>query len=149
MSTSNSNSSSSGRNAGGVPMLERLNGYGLDGLRSPVRGIEVADYLLGFTDPANCNIQAYLPRNNNRVIIDPAATRPATTHNELADFVDSFDLEQYGIGKGTRVALILPNGPELAVCLISIISGWCAAPINASGPTHEIMVIGVKMLSHM
>ena len=121
-----------------IPMLQRLNNYGESGLKSPVRGEEIADDLMTKLPPDQCNLFSFLPRTNSIAIIDPTDARPTTTHNELRQFVQNFDLEQYGIGKGCRVALILPNGPDLAVCLISVISTHCAAPINATGPAHEI-----------
>ena len=121
-----------------IPMLQRLNNYGENGLKTPVRGEEIADDLMTICPPDQCTLLSFLPTTDDIAIIDPSGLRPTTTHNELRDFVKNFDLEQYGIGKGCRVALILPNGPDLAVCLISVISTHCAAPINATGPAHEI-----------
>ena len=37
-----------------------------------------------------------------------------------------------------RVSTIIPNGPELAVALISVLTRWCAAPINPSITKDEI-----------
>ena len=37
-----------------------------------------------------------------------------------------------------RVSLVIPNGPELAVALVSVLSRWCVAPINASKTREEI-----------
>ena len=119
-SSSNSNSSSSCSSSSSkltsssrsyVPMLERLAGYGQEGLRSPVRGVEVAKDLVGLSDPSACNLQAYLPHSDSRVIIDPAGIRASTTHNELASFVDKFDLQQYGVGESMNEYLqcIVPS----------------------------------------
>jgi acyl-CoA synthetase (AMP-forming)/AMP-acid ligase II len=40
--------------------------------------------------------------------------------------------------EGSRVALLLPNGPELAVAVVAVVSRWCAAPINPTNTREEI-----------
>ena len=40
--------------------------------------------------------------------------------------------------EGCRVATLLPNGPELAVTMLSVVSRWCAAPINPTNSWQEI-----------
>jgi acyl-CoA synthetase (AMP-forming)/AMP-acid ligase II/acyl carrier protein len=45
---------------------------------------------------------------------------------------------QYGLPHGSRIGILLPNGPELAVCLVSVISNWCAVPINPQSTAIEI-----------
>lgn len=37
------------------------------------------------------------------------------------------------------MAIVLPNGPELAVCVMSVISRWCAVPIAANFSTPELI----------
>ena len=64
--------------------------------------------------------------------------RTYLSHNKLKEFVINFDLVQFGIPYGTRVAILLPNGPELAVCLISVISRWCAVPLNPTITVGEL-----------
>ena len=39
-------------------------------------------------------------------------------------------LNQLGIGRNDRVAIVLPNGPELASAFLSIASAATAAPLN-------------------
>lgn len=39
-------------------------------------------------------------------------------------------LAELGIGRGHRVALVLPNGPELAAAFLAVASHACAAPLN-------------------
>jgi len=120
-----------------VPMLDRLDGYGMNGLRSPIRGEDVAKKIF-IGSPNECDLISFLPRSQGKAIVDPVDINMSTTHEELAAFVEEFDIRRFGISHGCRVALILPNGPLLAVCLICTISRWCAAPINATGPAHEI-----------
>ena len=40
------------------------------------------------------------------------------------------DLNQVGISRGDRVAVVLPNGPEMAVCLLAVAMGASCAPLN-------------------
>ena len=39
-------------------------------------------------------------------------------------------LRRFGVGPADRVAIVLPNGPELALCFLSIASAAVAAPLN-------------------
>jgi acyl-CoA synthetase (AMP-forming)/AMP-acid ligase II/acyl carrier protein/acetyltransferase-like isoleucine patch superfamily enzyme len=57
----------------------------------------------------------------------------------LRRFITSeFNLEHFGLPHGSRIGILLPNGPELAVCLVSVISNWCAVPINPQSTVIEI-----------
>lgn len=47
-------------------------------------------------------------------------------------------LRQMGIGRADRVAMVLDNGPELAVCFLAIASGCTAAPLNPAYKADEI-----------
>ena len=116
-------------------MIEKLAGYGCDGIRTPIRGLDIAQLI------DNGNLADFLPNTSSIAIMDPVpvGARTATTHAELRHFiVNEFDLSRFGVGEGCRVAVLLPNGPEIAVCILSLISRWCAAPINATNTMHEI-----------
>ncbi|MDO9384637.1 MAG: acyl--CoA ligase [Hyphomicrobiaceae bacterium] len=52
-------------------------------------------------------------------------TRTITTLNEL------------GIGRSDRVAIVLPNGPEMATAFVAIACGSTAAPLNPAYRTDE------------
>jgi oxalate---CoA ligase len=39
-------------------------------------------------------------------------------------------LRQAGLGPGDRTAIVLPNGPEMALVLLAAMSAGCAAPLN-------------------
>src|ERR1700677_3969632 len=39
-------------------------------------------------------------------------------------------LNAIGIGRGDRVAIVLPNGPEMATAFLSIAAGAASAPLN-------------------
>jgi acyl-CoA synthetase (AMP-forming)/AMP-acid ligase II len=47
------------------------------------------------------------------------------------------DLNAIGIGRGDRVALVLPNGPEAAAAFVSIACGATAAPLNPAYKAEE------------
>ncbi len=39
-------------------------------------------------------------------------------------------LNAFGVGRGDRVAIVLPNGPEMAAAFVAIAAGAVAAPLN-------------------
>ena len=80
-----------------------------------------------------------LPGTSAVAVQEPGGDRVALTHKALYTFVSKeFDLQKFGLPPGARVAIILPNGPELAVCVISVMSQWCAVPINPQSTSAEI-----------
>jgi acyl-CoA synthetase (AMP-forming)/AMP-acid ligase II len=58
--------------------------------------------------------------------------RPDLTHGALRAFADETvaRLNQLGIGRGDRVGIVLPNGPEMATAFLSIACGATTAPLN-------------------
>ena len=61
------------------------------------------------------------------------------THARLRQFIaDEFDLAQYGIGRGDRVALLMPNGPELALAFVAVLTYASCAPLNPASTTAEL-----------
>jgi acyl-CoA synthetase (AMP-forming)/AMP-acid ligase II len=46
-------------------------------------------------------------------------------------------LNQLGIGRSDRVAIVLPNGPEMATAFVAIACGATAAPLNPAYRTDE------------
>src|SRR5690349_5493728 len=42
-----------------------------------------------------------------------------------------------GIGPGDRVAIVLPNGPEMAVCFLAVAGVATAAPLNPAFRRNE------------
>jgi acyl-CoA synthetase (AMP-forming)/AMP-acid ligase II len=46
-------------------------------------------------------------------------------------------LNRFGIGRGDRVAIVLPNGPELAAAFVAIACGATTAPLNPAYRTDE------------
>jgi len=65
--------------------------------------------------------------------------RPALRYRELRAQVTSTvaELNGLGIGRNDRVAIVLPNGPEMAAAFISIASGATTAPLNPAYKKDE------------
>ncbi len=68
-----------------------------------------------------------------------APGRPWLTHDGLRGLVTRTiaDLNRMGIGRGDRVAIVLPNGPEMAAAFVAIGAGATTAPLNPAYKTHE------------
>ncbi|RUO99972.1 acyl--CoA ligase [Hyphomicrobium sp.] len=52
----------------------------------------------------------------------------AAFRNLVAHTIDQ--LNSFGIGRGDRVAIVLPNGPEMATSFVAVASAATAAPLN-------------------
>ena len=63
-----------------------------------------------------------------------APGRPALSHQGLRDLAASTVamLNARGIGRGDRVAIVLPNGPEMAAAFLCVAAGASTAPLNPS-----------------
>jgi len=61
-----------------------------------------------------------------------APDRRDQTHAELAAFIESTRsrLRALGIGRGDRVAIVLPNGPEMAAAFVAVAGAATTAPLN-------------------
>jgi oxalate---CoA ligase len=68
-----------------------------------------------------------------------APQRTAMTHKGLRDLAQRTvsSLNAMGIGRGDRVAIVLPNGPEMASAFIAIAAGATTAPLNPAYRTEE------------
>ena len=68
-----------------------------------------------------------------------APDRPWLSHGVLnglaAATVEA--LNRMGIGRNDRVAIVLPNGPEMAACFVAVASGATTAPLNPAYKTEE------------
>jgi oxalate---CoA ligase len=68
-----------------------------------------------------------------------APGRPWLTHGGLRALVSRTvaDLNRMGIGRGDRVAIVLPNGPEMAASFVAVAAGATTAPLNPAYKTDE------------
>ena len=62
------------------------------------------------------------------------------THAETKSFVHDFGnvLHAFGVRRGHRVALVLPNGSELALALLAVSQWASCVPLNANSGPQEI-----------
>jgi amino acid adenylation domain-containing protein len=69
-----------------------------------------------------------------------APDRPPMTYGSLMNHVARgvHTLNDLGIGRGDRVAMVLPNGPEMSVAFMTISSCASAAPLNPSYLADEL-----------
>ena len=68
-----------------------------------------------------------------------APDRPPLTYQGLREQIDYVvrTLNTFGISRSDRVAIVLPNGPEMAAAFLSIAAGATSAPLNPSYPAAE------------
>ena len=81
-----------------------------------------------------------------------APNRPDLTYARLRRHVEATvaALNERGIGRGDRVAIVLPNGPEMASAFVAIAAGAATAPLNPAyrQPEFEFYLsdLGAKAL---
>jgi amino acid adenylation domain-containing protein len=68
-----------------------------------------------------------------------APGRPTLTYGHLRRQVQEgiSTLNRLGFGRHDRIALVLPNGPEMAVAFLSVAAGAIAAPLNPAYRAQE------------
>lgn len=84
-------------------------------------------------------------------------TRNPLTHGRIQAFILNElgpSLHGMGLGRGSRIALVLPNGPELALALLGLAHWASCVPLNANGALSELkkdlqaaevsMVVGIQ-----
>ncbi|MFC1716317.1 AMP-binding protein, partial [Candidatus Poribacteria bacterium] len=76
-------------------------------------------------------IEAQADRNPDAVAI-LAPDRAPLTYSQLLTHVEDTigTLGAMGIGRNDRVAIVLPNGPEMATAFLAVASGATSAPLN-------------------
>jgi acyl-CoA synthetase (AMP-forming)/AMP-acid ligase II/serine acetyltransferase len=104
-----------------------------------IDGNEVADAILPNFPSLSSAIPAdYFAGKNGILSIDG---RTPLTHYRIREFIMANlgpALHGMGYGRGHRIALVLPNGPELALAILAV-SNWASCvPLNAYGATIEL-----------
>src|SRR5688572_10292993 len=68
-----------------------------------------------------------------------APGREALHYSGLLEQIDQIinGLNESGIGRNDRVAIVMPNGPEMAVTFLAVIATATAAPLNPHYRTDE------------
>lgn len=104
-----------------------------------ISGNEVANSILpNFPDLCSALPADYFANRPALLGIDK---RKPVTHARVRDFIlKEFGpaLHQLGYGRGHRIALVLPNGPELGLAILCIAHWASCLPLNANGATSEL-----------
>ncbi|MGM9514748.1 acyl--CoA ligase [Roseateles sp. DB2] len=68
-----------------------------------------------------------------------APGRPALSHGALRALIERSvqQLNAWGMGRNERVAIVLPNGPEMAACFLACACGVASAPLNPAYRAEE------------
>ena len=101
-------------------------------------GKHVADVILP-SFPTFCS--AIPTELGGRVALASIDGRTSITHERVRDFcIDDFgpSLHSLGYGRGDRIALVLPNGPELALAIFATAQWASCVPLSANGAISEL-----------
>ncbi len=84
-------------------------------------------------------IRALLDKADDAAPAISAPDRPPLTYRALRGFVDDTvaTLNHCGLGRGDTVAIVLPNGPEMATAFIAVAAGATTAPLNPAYREEE------------
>ncbi|GIR51135.1 MAG: AMP-dependent synthetase [Alphaproteobacteria bacterium] len=95
-------------------------------------------YPSGKTSP-NMTIRTLLDAGADNAVALTAPDRPAMTYAALRRHVDSVgrQLAGNGLGPSDRVAIVLPNGPEMASAFMAVAAYMSAAPLNPAYKESE------------
>ncbi len=84
-----------------------------------------------------------LEHQNNRIPDAPAILAPGRvplTYRRLYQHIDEMGrtLRGLGIGRHDRIAVVLPNGPEMAVAILAVAASSVCAPMNQAYGSEEL-----------
>ena len=84
-------------------------------------------------------ISELITRGRDDDIAIAAPGRPSLTFHQLREQINTTvtELNSLGIGRKQRVAIVLPNGPEMAAAFVSIACGATTAPLNPAYRQEE------------
>jgi acyl-CoA synthetase (AMP-forming)/AMP-acid ligase II len=91
--------------------------------------------------PTFCSAIPTSTTSSDSVAIGSIDGRASISHSRIHDFIaQDFgkQLHAAGFGKGDRIALILPNGPELALAIVSVAHWASCVPLSANGAVSEL-----------
>lgn len=86
----------------------------------------------------------FIHSTNGPAIISPPSHKRQTTthitHSEMRTFIrKSFNLTKFNLWRGDRVAICLPEGPELNLCLLSTMAYCTCVPSNCKLTADELL----------
>lgn len=119
------------------PIRSAIEDYCQNGWKVPIRGDDIANiehHSLPFV-----TLHDLIVDNSSVALFEGGPSeRSPLSHSKLKSFVSNFSLSEFGLLPRSRVALLLPNGPELAVALMSVMNNYAAFPINPTSTWQEI-----------
>ncbi|RYZ40065.1 MAG: AMP-dependent synthetase [Myxococcaceae bacterium] len=82
---------------------------------------------------------ALLARGRTEDVALSAPGRPGLTYGALRELIAQVRarLHAWGLGPGDRIALVLPNGPEMAAAFLAVASAATTAPLNPAYRADE------------
>jgi acyl-CoA synthetase (AMP-forming)/AMP-acid ligase II/thioesterase domain-containing protein/acyl carrier protein len=84
-------------------------------------------------------LRARVERNPDSVAIAAPGRLPLRCRDLCAQIDGVVQiLNANGLGRGDRVAIVLPNGPEMAVAFLAVAAGASAAPLNPAFRAQEL-----------
>ena len=87
-------------------------------------------------------LQSRAVKHPNLPAISSVSSPPLSYQGLLAQVNRTVStLNRHGIGRGDRVALVLPNGPDLAVAFLAVAAGATCAPLNAAYRAGGVRVL--------
>ena len=105
-----------------------------------IKGSDVAKAVLPHFDDL-CSALPVESFGDRNALYGVDGRRRPITHTRIRDFVlNEFGptLHEYGFGRGQRIALVLPNGPELALAILGCAHWASCVPLNANGAISEL-----------
>jgi acyl-CoA synthetase (AMP-forming)/AMP-acid ligase II len=84
-------------------------------------------------------LEALLSTGADAAAAISAPARKPLSHGELRALIARTvaSLNALGAGRNDRVAIVLPNGPEMAACFLAVASGTASAPLNPAYREEE------------
>ena len=118
-----------------VPLASDIERFGQrrhdEGFLNAEQMLEELDYFKTLPD--------LLPSTDDPAIYSVDLKRKPLTHARLHSFIcEQVRFSDFGIGRNDRVAILLPNGPELAVAFVAVLSYCTCAPLNPASTPQEI-----------
>ncbi len=105
-----------------------------------IKGSDVAKAVLPHFDDL-CSALPVESFGDRNALYGVDGKRKPITHTRIRDFIlNEFGptLHEYGFGRGQRIALVLPNGPELALSILACAHWASCVPLNANGAISEL-----------
>jgi acyl-CoA synthetase (AMP-forming)/AMP-acid ligase II len=92
------------------------------------------------TEPQSETVVSLIARHADDLVAIAAPERPPLRYGLLRQLMrdTTARLNGLGIGRGDRVAIVLPNGPEMAAAFLAVAAGTATAPLNPAYREEEL-----------